>query len=215
MTVHEAILARRSIRAFRPDPVDRAVLAAILRDALHTPSWANSQPWEIYAASGETLSRIRKEYAERYAYQAAGGPDLPRPKEWPVACIERRKALAPDMKRDCGNAAREFGALNQNLFGAPAVLFLCMDKTLTQWSVFDIGAFSQSVMLLAAERGLGTIPAITLVHYPEVLRYHLGIPDSQNVVIGIAIGYTDEQHDINEFRSARKSLDDAVKWSGF
>ena len=91
-----------------------------------------------------------------------------------------------------------------------------MDKTLTQWSAYDIGAFSQSVMLLAAETGAGDHPpAITLVHYPQVLRNHLGIPDSQNVVIGIAIGYTDDNHGINKFRSARRSLDDAVKWYGF
>ena len=63
MTVQEAILARRSVRAFRPDPVARDVLAGILSGALHTPSWADSQPWEIYVASGETLEAIRAEYA--------------------------------------------------------------------------------------------------------------------------------------------------------
>jgi hypothetical protein len=70
-------------------------------------------------------------------------------------------------------------------------------------SAYDIGAFFPECHAAGRQsRGWGTIPAITLVHYPQVLRDHLGIPTSQNVVIGIAIGYTDDNHGINRFRSA-------------
>jgi nitroreductase len=36
-----------------------------------------------------------------------------------------------------------------------------MDRVLNQWSLYDIGAYSQSFMLAALEQGLSTIPAIT------------------------------------------------------
>ena len=152
---------------------------------MHTPSWANSQPWEVFVASGETLAKIKAEYIEHYKSHVVGGPDVPRPKEWPEVSNERRNQLGPDMKRDCGEAAKEFGFLNQTMFNAPAVIYLCLDKTLDQWSLFDLGAFQQSVMLSAIEHGLGTIPAITLVHFPEILRRNLGIPDHLSIALGL------------------------------
>ena len=41
----DALLRRRtSIRAFRRDPVDGAVLERIITGALQSPSWSNTQP---------------------------------------------------------------------------------------------------------------------------------------------------------------------------
>ena len=79
------------------------------------------------------------------------------------------------MLRDCGSAVDQFGILNQTMFNAPAVIYICMDKILSEWSLYDIGAFSQSIMLAAVEQGLSTIPAITLMLYPDVLRRELKI----------------------------------------
>ena len=62
----------------------------------------------------------------------------------------------------------------------------------------------------AAESGLATIPAVTLVHYPEILRNKLGIPDNFSIVIGIAISYEDKQHPINKFKSARRPVSDVA-----
>ena len=100
------------------------------------------------------------------------------------------------MIRDCGEAADQFGALNQTMFFAPAVIYICMDKVLSEWSLYDIGAYSQSVMLAAVEQGLATIPAITLMLYPDVLRHEMDIPDHLKLTIGIAIGYADKEHGV-------------------
>jgi nitroreductase len=69
-------------------------------------------------------------------------------------------------------------------------------------------------MLAAAERGLATIPAVTLVDYPEVLHNKLDIPDNLLIVIGIAIGYEDKQHPINKFKSIRRSVSDVATIKG-
>lgn len=214
MTVSEALNARRSMRAFKAAPVPREVLHRVLEDAAMAPSWANSQPWEIFVAEGETLKKIKAGYADSYADAVQAAPEVPRPMEWPEAAKARQKGLYPDMIRDCGDGAKQFGALNQKMFDAPCVIFVCMDKILTEWSLYDIGAWAQSFMLSAVENGLGTIPAITTVLYPEVLRKELKIPDHLKITIGIALGYVDEENAINNFRSARSPLDETVTFCG-
>ena len=66
-------------------------------------------------------------------------------------------------------------------------------------------------MLSATEYGLGTIPAMTLTLFPDVLRKELQIPDNLNVTIGIAIGYADTENAINNFVSDRVAIDKTEK----
>lgn len=212
MTVSESLSARSSIRAFKNDPIDRDTLLKILKNAAAAPSWANSQPWEIFVAEGEPLKKIKAGYAQSYANAVKAHPDQPIPSEWTAAAKKRQKGLRPDMVRDCGDAADQFGSLNQRMFDAPTVIFICMDKILTPWSMYDIGAYSQSLMLSALENGLGTIAAITTVLYPEVLRRGLNIPDNLMILIGIAIGTVDENNAMNKFRSARSPLEENVQF---
>ena len=210
MTVTEAMAARRSIRAYKPDTVEKEVLMEILGKAAKTPSWANTQPWEVFTASGDALERIRSAYVENHKNDVKSATDIPRPTEWPDAAKDRTKQLRPDMVRDCGEAADQFFAVNQRMFDAPAVIFLCLDKAYSPWSLYDLGAYAQSVMLLAQEQGLSTIAAITSVLFPDVIRRELNIPDNLNVAIGIPIGYADEDNALNNFHSARSTLSETV-----
>lgn len=214
MSVSEALQIRRSCRAFKHDPINRDTLLTVLSTALRSPSWANSQPWELFVAGGDTLQKINQAYLESHRNNVPANPDIPRPKNWPASIITRRQELMSGISQAAGEAVKQFGQLNQKFFQAPAVIYLCMDKSLTTWSVFDLGAISQSIMLAAVEHGLATIPAVTLVHYPEVLRSELNIPDNFSIVLGIAIGYEDQEHPINKFRSTRRPLSDAVSIKG-
>jgi nitroreductase len=212
MNVNDALNARRSTRAFLSVPIEKEKLYAVLEAAVRTPSWANSQPWELFVATGGTLERIKNGYRQKYAEKATAAPETPRPAEWPQSAKLRQQQLRPDMERDCGDAVQQFGALNQNMFNAPAVIYVCMEKMLSEWSLYDIGAYSQSLMLAAVEQGLATIPAITLVLYPDVLRRELKIPDNLKITIGIAIGYADKDNKINNFRSGRSPLNETVRF---
>ena len=93
MEVTQALASRRTVRTFLAKPVPRGIVTAILEAALRAPSWANTQPWEIYVAGGEALERIRKAYIERTEQGTAARPDLPFPEKWPDACRERTRAL--------------------------------------------------------------------------------------------------------------------------
>jgi nitroreductase len=212
MNVIEALNARRSTRAFLPAQIEKDKLFAVLEAASRTPSWANSQPWETFVAAGGALERIREAYREKYAQSAKPEPETPRPTQWTEAAIKRREEMHPGLVRDAGEAAKQFGKLNQAMFHAPAVIFICMDKILSEWSLYDIGAYAQSIMLAAAEYGLATIPAITLMHFPDVIRRELAIPENLKLTIGIAIGYADTENGINRFVSDRRSFEEIVRF---
>lgn len=215
MNVGEALQNRRSCRVFKPDRVDRDTLLAVLNDALRTPSWANTQPWEIFVAGGEVLKDVKQAYLENIKNHVSASPDIPHPKGWPAAANGRIKEFVSGISHVMEGANKIFGELNQQFFHAPTVIFLCMDKSLTSWSMFDLGAISQSIMLAATEHGLATMAAVQLVHYPEVLRSRLDIPDDLTIVLGIAIGYMDEQHPINTFISTRRPITDVTTIKGF
>jgi nitroreductase len=220
MNVNEALWNRRTVRAFLNRPVPRETLEAILSDALRAPSWANTQPWEIWVAAGEVLERLRTAWIERTRAKAPSNPDLPFPGAWPEACRQRTKELTAGRAAAAGTTTddpafhRDFLEANRRFFGAPCVVYLCMDRSLGHWSMFDLGALSQSIMLAAQERGVDSAEAINMVCYPDLLRAELGIPDHLAIVIGIGLGYADPAGPEDSFRSERRPLAEVVRFVG-
>jgi nitroreductase len=214
MTVTEALNKRNSIRAYLPKPIPKDVLLEVFTAAQRTPSWANTQPWEVFVASGETLERIKAASGGAPGGPGGygGGTDLPMPGEWSADAKRRTATIGASMQRDCGDAMSQFGPLNANMYNAPAVIYLCLDKAHGQWSLYDVGAYSQSIMLAAVERGLGTIPAIMLVIKAGVIRKELNIPDNLNIAIGLAIGYPDPENKINALHTERDDVTTAVRF---
>ena len=61
MLMQDALRARRSVRAFRRDPVSRELIEAILEDAARAPSGTNIQPWKVHVVAGEVRDRLERE----------------------------------------------------------------------------------------------------------------------------------------------------------
>ncbi len=220
MKVSNALHNRRTVRAFLDQPVSRETLESILVAALRTPSWANTQPWELVVAAGDPLERIRAASIARTRDKVPGTPELDLPGGWPEECRTRTKELTAGRARTAGTTVddpafhREFVEANRRFFDAPCVVYLCMDSILGHWSVYDLGALAQSIMLAAVEHGVDSATAINFVWYPDVIRAELGVPDHLKIVIGIALGYVDDTAPEDGFRSERRSLDDAVRFVG-
>jgi nitroreductase len=212
MNVIEAINERHSTRAFLSKPVEKEKLDAVLTVSVRAPSWANTQPWEIFVVTGDVLERIKEGYRQKYADKAPAAPETPRPVQWSEAAQKRIQQLRPDMEKNCGSAVEQFAELNQTMFNAPVVVYVCMDKILSEWSLYDIGAYSQTFMLAAFEQGLSSIPAITLTLYPDIVRRELKIPDNLKITIGIAVGYADKENGINKFVSSRSPLNETIRF---
>lgn len=220
MNVSDALEARASIRAYKPDPVPRPTLEGILSAALRTPSWANSQPWEVFVATAEPLERLRTAFLARTHEGVRGAPELPAPKEWPAALRQRTLQMIEARARHQGLAPDDPAAQqsslenNRRFFGAPAVVYLCLDRSLSPWSIYDLGALSQSIMLEAQEHGVDSTPAVNLVMYPDLIRAEMDIPDALLILIGVALGYRDPDDPRNSYRTTRRSLEDVVRFSG-
>jgi nitroreductase len=56
----ELIKQRHSERYFLSKPIPEEILKEIMFTSLLTPSWGNSQPWNIFIASGKTLEEKEK-----------------------------------------------------------------------------------------------------------------------------------------------------------
>ena len=62
LSFSEIMKQRHSIRHFLSKPIPKETLKKIMEISLLTPSWGNSQPWNLYIASGNTLENIKKEW---------------------------------------------------------------------------------------------------------------------------------------------------------
>jgi nitroreductase len=220
MDVADALNTRFTARAFKPDPIDRQTLEKVMEVALRSPSWANTQPWEVYVAGGEDLNRLREAYLANLKNCVARNLDLTAPKQWPPKLLMRMENLKSErmatLERVCldKSVLKDLSEMNYHFFHAPVVAYICMDKTLTPWSIYDLGLFSQSLMLAARHYGLDSAPAVTLAAHPDLIRKELKIPDDLFIIIGIALGYAECGHPQNQFRSPRRSVQDAVTFKG-
>ncbi|MHB8792261.1 MAG: nitroreductase family protein [Thermoleophilia bacterium] len=93
MDVSEALRSRFTCRAFKPDPPEKDKIREILESASRTPSWANTQPWEIFVAGGEVLEGLRRDCLERFRQGRPGNSDIPRAEHWPSSIVSRIQDL--------------------------------------------------------------------------------------------------------------------------
>ncbi len=69
--VHEVIAARRSIRKYRPDPVEEGKLARVLEAARLAPSARNRQPWHYIVVTDPAVRlRLRRAYDRAWFFEA-------------------------------------------------------------------------------------------------------------------------------------------------
>ena len=77
MEAIECIRTRRSIRGFRPDPVSKDILREVVETAMWSPSYKNSQPWEIMILSGGKKEELSKIMVELHEKGTSPCPDSP------------------------------------------------------------------------------------------------------------------------------------------
>jgi nitroreductase len=210
MNVTDAVNARKSVRAFRPDPIDDATIAQLLTVASRAPSGGNVQPWRIYVVNGESMTRFREFIATR-PMEAPAYDIYPQGLTEPYRTSRFR--IGEDMyatlgieRDDKAGRLAQF-AKNIDFFGAPAAIFCFVERQMgpPQWS--DLGMFLQTFMLLAQEAGLDTCPQEAWAVYEQAVSEFVGAPEEQRIFCGVAIGHADTDHPINTLVSAREPLE--------
>lgn len=214
--VDAAITSRHSIRAFLPDPVSHDDVARILEVAARAPSGTNTQPWKVYVLTGDTKQRLADailavhsdpvlaaQHTEEYAYY---------PREWVSPYIERRRKVGWDLYALLGLTREDKAGMsaqhsrNYRFFDAPVGFIFTIDRILEQGSWLDYGMFLQNIMVAARGRGLDTCPQAAFTQYHKIIKQQLGLPDSEMVVCGMALGFADTAKIENSLVTAREAV---------
>lgn len=219
MDIEKAVKERRSIRMFKPEEVPQEIIREILDKARWAPSWGNTQPWELYVVTGETLERFKKANRQKCMDGEIHSSEIPMPEVWPEILKKRYIGVGKSVLTSLSIAREDIDARNEyygdmfNLFGAPCMILACLGKSLNiEYAMLDVGLIMQTICLLCHEKGLGTCMLAASVRYPGLLREMLPIPEDRVVVIGAAIGYPDRESQVNNFKRKRADLDEIVTW---
>ncbi len=222
MNVSEAVVTRRSVRAFTDQPVDRTVLQRVLDKAQRSPSGGNTQPWHAAMLTGEPMQRLFSDVAEVLPQgREAHSPEYDiYPKGLDGAYEQRRRSVgealysALEIPRENKMARMMWFAENFRAFGAPVMMLIHTPKYMgpPQWS--DIGMWLQTIMLLLREEGLDSCAQEAWAMYSKQIRKVVEIPEDHIFFCGMAIGYRKEVP-VNAFDVPRAGLDEAVRWEGF
>jgi nitroreductase len=214
MDIADAIRERKSIRAFRPDPIPREKIEEVLHLALCAPSAINLQPWEITVVAGEERERLSRRLVKAYKEKriaCAPGNVKPLSPEVTARGAQSVEGMKPHLDA-MGIAFDTF--VNEgscNFYGAPAAVIISIDNAFSKYNYVDIGIILGYLMLAAHGAGLSTCPIGLIVQYSDEIKDELNIPDSKDVIIGVAIGHADWTTPINQFKSLREPADAFVR----
>jgi nitroreductase len=209
--------ARFSCRAFRPDPLPRALIEEIVTEAQKVPSWCNAQPWQLVVTEADETDRLRAALAEEMQ-RAARAPDIPFPERYSGVYKDRRSTCgwqlygAVGVKKGDREGSQRQMLENFRFFGAPHVAVLTSEAELGPYGLVDCGGFLTGLTLAAAARGVATIPQAALASYSAFLHRFFDLPDSRTVVCVLSMGRADDSHPANSFRTTRAPLAECLRW---
>src|SRR3984885_3273591 len=194
-----AITSRRSVRAFLPTPVPRAVVEAILDVAARAPSGTNMQPWRGYVLAGSAKQALCDAVQSAFDRQEPGHTQEVQyyPDSFFEPYLSRRRAVGWDLYGLLGIARGEAAKMkaqhrrNFQFFDAPVGLVFTIDRRLATGSWLDYGMFIQNVMTAARARGLDPCARAAWTRYHCAIRPVLGLAPEEVVVCGMALGHAD------------------------
>jgi nitroreductase len=226
--VDEAILSRRSTRAFTAQPVAKEVVAELLAVASRAPSGTNTQPWKVYVLQGASRTELADKvcavhdatrndpslaakYQEEYDYY---------PQKWVSPYIDRRRENGWSLYGLLGIGKADKDKMhaqhqrNYRFFDAPVGLMFTMDRVMGRGSLVDFGMFLQNFMVAARGRGLDTCPQAAWNGFAKIIMPHIGATPDEMLVCGMALGYADQGAIVNTLTTPRVPVEQFTHWLG-
>lgn len=213
-TFQAIVNERRSIRAFKSDPVERDVIDAVFAPALRAPSNCNTQPWFVHIVTGEKLEKLREVLPMAFA-KGDVAPDFPYDGVYEGVYKDRQygaaKALydALGIPREEKAKRQEWFLGNFRFFDAPAVAFFMLPDGFGLREACDLGMFTQTVMLGLTAQGLGSCPQTALGFMAKQIREVIDVPEHHKLMFGLSFGYPVDTP-VNDVVTDRADLGSAV-----
>ena len=203
---------RRSMRAFRPEPIDRATLEQLFGAAQSAPSWCNVQPWRVYVTEPPKTAALAEAMV---AAARAGFPnaEVSFPLDYPTPYKERRIQCGAALYKSMGIArddkAGRYDAWlrNYGFFDAPHVAIVACDRRLGPYAYVDVGVWLGYVLTAAQVMRIDTCPMASVAAYPDALRAALPIGETEVVLFGLALGHADPAAAANATRTTRDPVE--------
>ena len=194
--VDAALHGRRSVRAYRQDPVPEDELAAILEAARWAPSPHNSEPWRFAVLHGlAPKERLAARMGERWAGDLLGDGIAPEVISRELAESRRRITEAP--------VVVIVSLVREGLDDYPDPARQLAEQMMAAHSV---GAAVQNVMLAAYARGIATGWMCAPLFCPDIVVDALGLADDLTPQGLITMGYPVEWPKLRK----RRPMDDLV-----
>jgi len=217
LSLADALRSRRSVRGFLDKPVPEDTLKAIFELAQLAPSNCNIQPWKVFVASGEVRDELRRRMVEKVTAGVPMEPDFePNAGKFSGVYRQRQVDCAVELYNNMGIArddkpGRMRAQLrNLELFDAPHVVFIGMEREFGPTVALDVGMYIQSLMLAMTAYGVGSCAQGSMRYFPNDVREIFGEPASTAILVGISFGYEDPDVAANRTRVGRAPLADSV-----
>ncbi len=220
--VDAVMRGRRSIRAYLPKEVPKALLEELLAVSARAPSGNNAQPWKVYVVTGDKKVKLGQDILKAFMDPEINKQHTPEysyyPKEWIDPFLARRRKVGFDLyallglgKADKEGMQKQHGK-NFTFFDAPVALFFTINRIMGQGSWLDYGMFIQNVMLAARARGLDTCPQAAFTQFHRIIGEHLDFPAEEQLVCGMSLGYEDTSAIENTLVTEREPIENFVKF---
>lgn len=164
MDLYEAIRTRRSIAAYRDEPVDRATLLRILEAATWAPNHRHNEPWFFHVVEGEARERLARRLLDSLA-------DRPVPSDKVRGKVEKTA---------------------ERIRLAPVVIFVQTFPADNAYDAEENYAAAccavQNLLLAAHAEGLGAMWRTGVpCEHPSVKAF-LGLPETTKLVAAVFLG---------------------------
>jgi nitroreductase len=208
---------RYSCRAFRSEQVPRQLIERMFILAQRSPSWCNSQAWQVILTSGEATERFR---AELYAAASTrpSRSDIPEPEAYHGVYQTRRREAGYGLYNSLRIERKDYTARSRQMlenfrfFGAPHVAVITSNRSLGPYGYIDCGGYVSTLLAAAESLGISAVPQAAIAMQSDTVRAHFQIPDDRVIVCGVSFGYGDEEHPANSFRTSREELVNVIEW---
>lgn len=217
------VRSRKSIRGYKKDPVPKEVIDEIIDTAKWAPSSYNTQTWKIHVLTGEVLDKVREGNTNNIVAGVPFQRDFPYKEEYKDDHKQRQRDVAMQLfevmgiERHDKEKRTDWTMRGFRQFDAPVSLVLTYNRDLEPAGItqFSLGSLAYGIVLAAWERGLGCVINGQGIMQSASVHEHANIPDSESIMICIAMGYPDESFEANEVRSTRIDNSEFVTYAGF
>ncbi|MBA6327632.1 nitroreductase family protein [Colwellia sp. MB02u-6] len=216
MSVIALLEKRYSTRAYLDKPIPQPLLEFIFTQAQQAPSNCNVQPWQTCVVSGEKKEQLKNTLISTVMKGAAPNPDFNWLPKYEGVHRDRQFGSANALYSAVGvtredKQGRQLAMIrNWRFFDAPHVAFFTMDKYLDIMGAVDLGIYAQTLSLILSEHGLSSCMQGALGQFPDPIKAALNLPEQRGILFGMSFGYADESAAVNNTRTEREDLANAV-----